>query len=301
VARFAEINGCVAQKGFDPTDAHETLNRWIAHETAKATREVTEALEAFRFNDAAAAAYRFVWNVFCDWYVELAKPALTGPNGAVKDETRAMTAWVRDEVFKLLHPFMPFITEELWAVSAAAGHQRDTMLVLAPWPQHAGLDDAEAEAEIGWVIDLISEIRSVRAEMNVAPATLVPLALVDVELATRVRADAWTDIIKRMARLSDIEFAESMPANAMQLVVRGETAALPLKGIIDVAAEKVRLAKEMAKVEADVARIDAKLGNADFIKRAPEEVVEGEREKRDEAEVRRSKLLAALERLKSAA
>src|SRR5215211_1165579 len=158
-ARFAEINGCVSVQGFQAAGASETLNRWIAHETAKATREVTEALEAFRFSDAAGAAYRFVWNVFCDWYVELAKPALTGPDGAAKDETRAMTAWVRDEVFKLLHPFMPFITEELWRVTAQDGPKRETMLVLAPWPRHDGLDDADAEAEIGWLIDLISEIR----------------------------------------------------------------------------------------------------------------------------------------------
>src|SRR5690606_32848834 len=147
--------------------ARETLNRWIAHETARTAREVTEALEAYKFNEAAGAAYRFVWNVYCDWYLELAKPLLTGPDGSAKDETRAMVAWVRDTIVKLLHPFMPFITEELWAVTApsgvdagSAGQQprtaaRGSLLALSVWPLLEGLDDSEAEAEIGWVIDLV--------------------------------------------------------------------------------------------------------------------------------------------------
>ncbi len=121
------MNGCALPAGFDPTGAKETLNRWIAHETSRATREVTEAIEAYRFNDAANAIYRFVWNVYCDWYLELAKPVLLGEEGAAKTETRAMVAWARDEILKLLHPFMPFITEELWAVTA----KRDGLLVLA--------------------------------------------------------------------------------------------------------------------------------------------------------------------------
>src|SRR5690606_15129641 len=145
----------------------------IAHETAKAVREVTRAIEDYRFNEAAGAAYRFVWNVYCDWYLELAKPVLTGADGTAKTETRAMVAWARDEIVKLLHPFMPFITEELWAVTA----KRGSLLALTAWPVLEGLDDAEAEAEIGWVIDLVTAIRSVRAEMNVSPATLLPLVL----------------------------------------------------------------------------------------------------------------------------
>src|SRR6202030_3749412 len=127
--RFAEMNACVLPAGFDPTQAKETLNRWFTHETARPTREVTEAIESYRFNDAATAVYRFVWNVYCDWYLELAKPVLMGDESAAKSETRAMVAWARDEILKLLHPFMPFITEELWAVTA----KRDGLLALAPW------------------------------------------------------------------------------------------------------------------------------------------------------------------------
>lgn len=324
-SRFAEMNDCALPPGFDPANAKETLNRWIAHETANAARETTEAIEAYRFNDAAGAVYRFVWNVFCDWYLELAKPVLTGPDGAAKDETRAMVAWARDEILKLLHPFMPFITEELWAVTG----KRDTMLALAAWPlirstpvvigaDLSGFPDAgtpalvstgdsmdrlrndAAEAEIGWVVDLVTAIRSVRAEMNIVPATLTPLVLVNASAETRARAERWDGVIKRLARLGDVSFAEAMPDGAVQLLIRGEVVALPLKGVIDLAAEKSRLDKELAKVEADIKRVDAKLGNADFMARAPEEVVEEQREKREEAVLRKAKVIEGLERLKSA-
>ena len=164
-ARFAEINGCARYSNFDPRQAQEMLNRWIAHETAKSAAEVTEAIKAYKFNDAAGAIYRFVWNVYCDWYLEFAKPLLIGPDGAAKEETRAMVAWARDEILKLLHPFMPFITEELWTVTVSK--RAAIASALTEWPSLEGIADAKAEAEIGWVIDLITAIRSVRAEMNV--------------------------------------------------------------------------------------------------------------------------------------
>jgi valyl-tRNA synthetase len=298
--RFAEMNGCVTVAGFDPKGARDTLNRWIAHETARAARETTEAIVTYKFNEAAGAVYRFVWNVYCDWYLELAKPVLLGPDSPSKRETQAMVAWVRDEILKLLHPFMPFITEELWAVTAEGGPARASLLVLADWPTLAGLDDEAAEAEIGWVVDLVTAIRSVRAEMNVAPAAMIPLVLVGATAATRARADRWAEFLKRLARLGDIGFADAAPTGSVQLVVRGEVAALPLKGVIDLTAERTRLTKELGKVDADIKRVDGKLGNADFLARAPEEVVEGEREKREEALARRAKILEALERLKEA-
>ena len=321
--RFAEMNHCVLPDGFDPTQAKETLNRWIAHETLVAAREATQAIESYRFNDAAGAIYRFVWNVFCDWYLELAKPVMMGSDGAAKDETRAMVAWARDEILKLLHPFMPFLTEELWAVTAA----RKQLLVLTEWPLRpqttviiptsavpgdlAGValvvpteietfSDPQAEAEIGWVVDLITAIRSARAEMNIPPATLMPLMLANASTETKARAERWSDVIKRLARLADITFVERAPDGAMQLLVRGEVAALPLKGVIDLAAEKTRLAKEMAKAEADIKRVDAKLGNEKFVANAPEDVVEEEREKREDAMARKAKIAEALDRLKAA-
>ncbi len=295
-ARFAEMNGCV-NVGFDPAAAEEILNRWIAHETAKATAEVTEAIESYRFNDAAAAAYRFVWNIYCDWYLELVKPVLTGPDGVAKRETQAMVAWARDEILKILHPFMPFVTEELWAVTAHKG--RDALLALSRWPSHAGFADQEAEAEIGWVIDLVTAIRSVRAEMNITAA--IPLVLAGASSESGARAERWAEFIKRLARVSEISSAAAAPQGSVQLLVRGEVAALPLKGVIDLAAERARLAKEMAKADADIARVDAKLNNANFVARAPEEVVEEEKEKREQALARKAKIAEALERLKGAA
>jgi valyl-tRNA synthetase len=325
--RFAEMNDCVRPAEFEPAAATQTLNRWIAHETARATREVTEAIEAYRFNDAAGAIYRFVWNVYCDWYLELAKPVLMGEEGPARTETRAMMAWARDEILKLLHPFMPFITEELWEVTA----RRDTLLALTRWPhvtttltpeqlammsaampgdplmppsllvyQPADFADEAAEAEIGWVVDLVTAIRSVRAEMNIAPATLTALVLAGASAETRERVPRWSDVIKRMARLSEISFADRPPEGAVQLLVRGEVAALPLKGVIDLAAERARLDKEIAKADADISRVDAKLGNEKFVANAPEEVVEEEKEKREAAVARKAKILEALERLKAA-
>ena len=299
-ARFAEINGCAHNPEFSAHHAKETLNRWIIHECAKAGREVTAAIEAYKFNDAAGALYRFVWNVYCDWYLELIKPVLTGPDGAPKTETRAAAAWVLDEILKLLHPFMPFVTEELWRVTAEQGKvKRRHMLALDTWPQHDGLDDAIAEAEIGWVIDLINAIRSVRVEMNIPAATQMPLVLVGVAVQTAARARQWSEFVQRLARVSEISFADVTPKGALQLLIRGDVAALPLAGVIDIAAERARLAKEMAKADADVARVDAKLGNPNFVARAPEEVVEEEKEKREEALARKAKIAEALERLKA--
>jgi valyl-tRNA synthetase len=323
--RFAEMNHCVQPSGFDPATARETLNRWIAHETARTTREVTEAIEGYRFNDAANATYRFVYDIYCDWYIEFVKPMLGGEEGPAKAETRAMVAWARDELLKLLHPFMPFITEELWEVTA----KRDTLLALAPWSLRvdrvsaeqlallstgptdplvasvllsfdaADFEDQEAEAEIGWVVDLITAIRSVRAEMNIAPSTLTSLVLANASNETKERAPRWSDVIKRMARLSGISFADRAPEGAVQLVVRGEVAALPLKGVIDLSVEKARLEKEIAKADADIRRVDTKLSNEKFIANAPEDIVEEEKEKREAAVARRGKLLEALERLKN--
>jgi valyl-tRNA synthetase len=299
-ARFAEINGCAHDPDFDPHHAKETLNRWIAHETAKTGREVTAAIEAYKFNEAASALYRFVWNVYCDWYLELIKPVLTGPDGAAKTETRGAAAWALDEILKLLHPFMPFISEELWSVTAEQGPKRHHMLALDAWPAHDGLDDDGAEAEIGWVIDLITAIRSVRVEMNIPAATMLPLVLANASAQTAIRARHWSEFIQRLARIAEISFADFPPQGAVQLVVRGDVAALPLKGVIDLDAERARLAKEMAKADADIARVDAKLNNPNFVARAPEEVVEEEKEKREEALARKAKIAEALQRLKDA-
>ena len=298
-ARFAEMNGAARATKFDPKSAKETLNRWIFDEAARATKQVTAAIETFKFNDAANAVYRFVWSIYCDWYIELAKPVLTGVDGAAKTETRATAAFVQDEILKLLHPFMPFLTEELWRLTAEQGAKREGLLALASWPRLEGLENEKAEAEIGWLVDLVSAVRSVRSEMNVPASAQVPLVLVAGKEA-EARAGRWDEALRRLARLSEITFAAKPPAGSVQLLVRGEVVAMPLKGVVDLAAERARLEKELKKFADDIDRIDKKLGNADFMVRAPEEVVDEQREKRAEAEDRQGKIKEALERLRDA-
>jgi valyl-tRNA synthetase len=295
-ARFAEINGCARDPAFDPRKSKEVLNLWIAHETAKAAHDVTAAIQTYKFNDAAGAIYRFVWNVYCDWYLELIKPVLTGPDSAAKNETRAAVAWALDQILKLLHPFMPFVTEELWRVTSS---KHDSLLTLSQWPSLEDIGDAKAEDEIGWVIDLITSIRSVRAEMNVNVA--LPLVMIRVADHVWERAQRWSEFIKRMAKISSVTRVPIPKPGTLQLIVRGEIAGLELAGLVDLAAERTRLAKEMAKCDADIARVDAKLGNPNFVARAPEEVVEEEKEKREEAQLRKAKIAEALQRLEGAA
>ncbi|MGD0635682.1 MAG: valine--tRNA ligase [Beijerinckiaceae bacterium] len=297
-SRFAEMNGCVRVAGFDPRGVSVALNTWILGETAKAQAEVTAAIETYRFNDAANAAYRFVWNIFCDWYVELSKPLLQGEApAAAKAETQATTAFVLDEIVKLLHPFMPFITEELWAIKGEAGPARETLLALAPWSDLAGLESAEAEAEIGWILDIVSEVRSIRSEMNVPAAAQIALVLVGAPADVVARAENWGDTLKRMARLSGITSAAEAPPQSVQVLVRGTTVALPLQGVIDFATEKARLAKEIGKLQGEAEKIEAKLGNADFIRKAREEIIEEQRERLEDARGRIAKLEVALSRI----
>jgi valyl-tRNA synthetase len=297
-ARFAEINDCVPRGDFDPAAAKVTINRWILGESERTLAAVTEALEAFRFNDAAGAIYHFIWHVYCDWYLELIKPILAGVDAGAAAETRATAALVLDEALKLLHPFMPFVTEELWAKRAPEAG-RASLLMLAPWPGHRGLQNAEADAEIGWLIRLISEVRSVRAEMNVPAGAKVPLVISGGSDETRARAARHEETLLRLARLDKIEFGKP-PSGAVQIVLDEAVLALPLAGIIDIDAESKRLKREIDKVGSEIRQIDAKLANEKFVSRAPEHVVEEQRERKSEAEATAAKLEQALKRLEAA-
>jgi valyl-tRNA synthetase len=297
-ARFAEMNGCERVAGFDPRNVSLTLNTWVIGEAARASSDVAAAIESYRFNDAADAAYRFVWGTFCDWYVELSKPVLQAEGDSpAKAETRATVAYVIDIIAKLLHPFMPFMTEELWAVKGEAGPARDGLLCHAAWPELAGLENAAAEAEIGFVVDLISEIRSVRTEVNIAGGAQVELVIVGANLATRAIVGTWEAMLARQARASSISFADSAPPQSAQMVVRGTTIAMPLAGLIDLGSEKARLAKELGKLDGDIAGVERKLSNPDFVAKAPEEVIEDNRERIAEAKARQAKIKDALARL----
>jgi valyl-tRNA synthetase len=299
-ARFAEMNECVRQKDFDPKSVEETVNRWIAGEVERTAAAVTAGIEAYKFNEAAGAIYDFTWGTFCDWYLELIKPVLNGEDEEAKAETRATTAWVLDQVLKLLHPFMPFITEELWARLVEVGVERDNLLCLSTWPVFEGLADADADEEIGWLVGLISEVRSVRSEMNVPAGAKVPLVLVGAGKALRARTGRHEETIERLARLDDISFAKAAPKGSAQIVLGETVAALPLAGVIDMGAERARLEREIEKCRSEIAKVDAKLANQSFVAKAPPEVVEENRERKADFEATIAKLQAALKRLDAA-
>lgn len=299
-ARFCQMNECANWEEFDPKGAKGVLNRWIISETVRAAGQVTQALEAYRFNDAAAHAYRFAWNVFCDWFVELAKPILNGSDEAAKAETRRTAAWVLDHILTLLHPIMPFITEELWQRLAEFGPARKSLLIEGQWPALSpDLIDEAAGAEIDWIVRLISEVRSTRSELSVPAAARIPLLLVGADAAAKQRLETYQDLIDRLARLEYSTTADALPRGAATFVLDEATIALPLQGIIDFEQEGERLKRELAKLAADRAKLEAKLGNPQFTERAPEEVVEEHKERLEEAILGGGKLQAALQRLQA--
>jgi len=299
-ARFTQINECYRVPGFDPAGAKQTVNRWIRGEAVKTAREVTAALDNCAFDDAAGALYRFIWNVFCDWYLELAKPILNGGDQEAKAETRAMVAWTLDLILKLLHPVSPFITEELWDKLSEFGGPRKGLLISAEWPDlpETWLD-AAAEGEIGWLVDLVNEVRSVRAEMNVPPGARVPLTLSGASDETRARLERHRDLVTTLGRLDSATLAEAPEKGAVPFVVGEATAALSIASFIDLIAERARLAKEVKSLDEDIDRTAKKLANADFVSRAKEEVVEETREKLADAQSAKTKLEQALARLES--
>ena len=296
-AKFAEHYDCRPVAGFDPANAKATLNRWIGTQATRAARAVTEALDAFKFNEAASAIYRFVWSETCDWYLELAKPVLAGADGAEKDETKATVVWVLDRIFTLLHPFMPFISEELWAKAARDGAgERSELLMLTEWPQPT-FEDAAAAEEINWLVDLISAVRSVRSEMNVPAAAMVQLSISEANFFTAARLQRHEALIMRLARVEVINLAHAPLKGAAQILVGEATVSMPLAGIIDMDAERARLAKDRDKAAKEIARIEAKLGNEQFMAKAPEEVVAEQRERLAEETQLRERIEAALARL----
>jgi valyl-tRNA synthetase len=297
-ARFTQMNECALWDAFDPAGAKEVINRWIVGETFRTTEQVTEAIEAFRFNDAAATLYQFVWNIYCDWYIELIKPLLAGEDESAKDETRRTAAWALEQILRLLHPFMPFITEELWQRLAEFGPKRERLLIQENWPALSGkLIDPKAKDEIEWVLDLISEVRSARSELGVPAGARIGLVLVGATKAENVRLTKYQNLIDRLARLEYSTSGSEPPEGSVTFVHRKATVALPLKDVIDFRAEADRLAKEIKRLDGEMAKIDGKLNNKQFIERAPEEVVEEQRERRSEAEAARAKLQAALARI----
>lgn len=292
-ARFAEMNEAVGSTGAIP-QPKQTVNRWILGETAKTKALVDSALSQYRFNDAANTLYAFVWGTVCDWYVEFSKPLLLDGTGEVKQETQDTMAWVIDQCLILLHPIMPFITEELWGTLAS----RDEMLIHADWPGYGDeLIDAEADAEMNWVIALIDSVRSARAQVHVPVGLYTPLLVTEFSKSARLAWDNNATMIKRLARIEALEVVESFPKGCITIPAEGASFGLPLADVIDVAEEKARLEKTLSKLEKELGGLRGRLGNPKFVESAPDEVVEEARENLAAREEEESKLRAALDRL----
>ena len=295
-ARFCQMNGCRPRAGFDPASCRQTVNRWIVGHVVKTAGRMVRALEAYRFNEAAGALYHFTWGTFCDWYLEFTKPVLQGADEDAKAEAQATAAWVLDQLLHMLHPFMPYITEELWRQTDAG---RAGMLMSSSWSApDAALVDTGAEAEMDWVVRLISEVRSVRSEMRVPPGARFPLLLKDAGDAARARLVAPGDLIRGLARLSAAGPAGAdVPRGAVQIVLDEATVILPLADVIDVAKEKTRLEREMGRLDGEIAKFDKKLANDGFLKKAPADVIDEQRRRRADAAQARARLDQAHRRL----
>ncbi|MET4128698.1 valine--tRNA ligase [Roseovarius sp. MBR-6] len=292
-ARFAEMNGAVASAAAVPTPT-ATVNKWIIGETAKTRTAVDEALENFRFNDAANTLYAFVWGTVCDWYVEFSKPLLLDGDAATRAETQATMAWVIDQCLILLHPIMPFVTEELWGVLG----QRAKPLIHADWPDYdLDLIDKDADREMGWVIALIDQVRSVRAQMHVPAGLYVPLLVTELSDAGRAAWDNNAAMIERLARIESLSDAATLPKGCATIAVEGATFGLPLADIIDVTEEKARLEKTLGKLAKEIGGLRGRLKNPKFVESAPGDVVAETRENLALREEEEARLRAALDRL----
>ncbi|MBR9805940.1 MAG: valine--tRNA ligase [Alphaproteobacteria bacterium] len=292
-ARFAEMNECGAPGEMDCSAVKSPVNRWILSELSQCAADVTRGLEDYRFNEASDALYKFIWNTLCDWYLELIKPLLAGMDDTDKQETRAVCGYVLDETLKLLHPFMPFVTEELWERRSPGRAASKGFLMSQSWPAGEPFTDEAATAEIDWVIDMITEIRSLRNDLGVPAGSRVPLTLVNAGSEIEQRAMRHEDVLKRLARLEDISMTETSPEGAVSVVVGETMSALSIADFVDVEEVRKRLDKELGQLDKDITSTEKKLSNENFVSRAPEEIVEENRERVRDWTARREKLQAA--------
>ncbi len=297
--RFAEMNevftDAVPQLDVADLQPKAAVNRWIIGETARVREEVDAALESYRFNDAANGLYAFVWGKVCDWYVELSKPLLQGDDAEAQAETRATMRWVLDQCMVLLHPIMPFVTEELWSLTG----DRAKMIVHADWPTYAASDliDADADREMNWVISVIENTRSARAQMRVPAGLYVPMLVTEIDPHGQAAWDRNEALIKRLARIDSLTQADTLPKGTISIAAPGATFGLPLADIIDIGAEKERLEKAKGKLAKELGGLRGRLNNPKFVASAPEEVVAEAKANLAAREEEEAKLNEALARL----
>jgi len=295
-ARFCEMNECKPVESFDPANVELSANKWIVGKVVETEQRVRDSIEMYRFNDIATSLYQFTWGTYCDWYLELIKPVLFGEDEAAKAETRATAAWALDQILKLAHPVIPFITEELWQ---SISTQRDKRLIATAWPVYdQSMINEDINAEIDWIVRLISQVRTVRSEMNIPPSAKMPLLLKDPGTSAAQHLVTHRELIERVARVESVNVLDGdVPEGAVQAVIDEATIILPISGVIDVAAERARLDKEIEKQDKEIQRFEGKLGNEKFVAKAPAAVIETERERLAEAQQVREKLIEAMDRL----
>lgn len=296
-ARFTEMNECKLDPNFDPTKVNHPLAQWIISECAELVQELDQAIAGYKFNEASQALYHFVWGTYCDWYLEFVKPLFSSDQEALKTEIKATTAWVFSQILHLLHPFMPFATEEIWEKRFGAPH---SMLITSSWPElDSDLVRTHTKEEMNWVIAFISEIRALRAEMNVSPSSFVTLQIKDASELTRQRVERHDVLLKRLARISELSVIQDniVPKGAVQAVLNEASLYVPLADLIDFEKEKERLTKEITKLDDVLLKLNQKLGNEQFVSKAPVEVVNQFKQQEEDAKAKREKLTKAKERL----
>jgi valyl-tRNA synthetase len=300
-SRYSMMNGCLPRQGFDPSSVSDILNQWIVSELIKTKSLIETALEDFKFNEAANAIYQFAWGTFCDWYLEFTKPLLSesNTNDALKQETRDTTGWILDQILVLLNPFMPFITEELY--EALAVRPKDQFLFVEKWPDYNSISVSnEASQNAQWLIKAISDIRSVRSDMNVPASAQIALLVKDANSHTQYLIEIYKNILLRMARLSSIELTAQAPKGSLQTIVHEATFILPIADIIDLDKERGRLKKEIERLSHEIGKVDQKLANQDFIAKAAPDIIEEQKLRKQQAELTIQKLSQALTQLEAA-
>jgi len=294
-ARFCEMNECHYDPIFEVYSSKSVINQWIVKEVHLLTKQLNEALETYRFHEAASLLYKTIWGKFCDWYLEFAKPLLASDDLALKDETQKVSAWVLVQFCHLLHPFMPFISEELWQ-QLSEGKQG--LLITRPWPEFKNTVEVEAQKEISWVIELIEVLRTARATLNISTTEKLHLWAPEVTPLTVERLKAHRRLIERLARLEEIHFELlSMTAGTLQLVIGDDILYLPLGTIIDIEAEKKRLTSSLKDAEKELTALHTKLNNPDFVQKAPEEIIEKNQTRYAELQASQDKINKAIQQL----